>query len=112
MAESSCEVYEDDRANPRALAEGRYSLLTVKATDTPSAYTLTAGQRAENAYPGQPAKRRLTFRLRGVDAPGAITLSAPGAKSRAIKGRYDEATRTLTIDLPASRLPLTLTVEK
>ncbi len=112
VAESSCEVYEDDRANPRALAEGRYSLLTVKATDTPSAYTLTAGQRAENAYPGQPAKRRLTFRLRGVDAPGAITLSAPGAKSRAIKGRYDEATRTLTIDLPASRLPLTLTVEK
>lgn len=99
-------VYEDDRADPRALEEGRHALLKVDAADTPEAYTLSVS--AEGSYPGMPSKRRLTFVVHNIDAPASVRLS----DGRELKGDYSPATRSLTVALPPSTLPLTLTVGK
>ncbi len=106
VADSECTLYEDDRANPRAIEEGKYALLRVDASNTPEAYTLKVS--AEGAYPGMPAKRRLTFVIHNIDAPRSILLP----DGRSLKGDYSEATRTLTVTLPPSPLPQTLTIRR
>lgn len=106
VADSECTLYEDDRANPRAIEEGKYALLRVDASNTPEAYTLKVS--AEGVYPGMPAKRRLTFVIHNIDAPGAILLP----DGRSLKGDYSDATRTLTVTLPQSPLPQTLTIRR
>ncbi len=138
VADSRCEIYEDDRSDPRSLPEGRYALLTVSASNTPEAYTFTVSatpgapnetpntakeapvtsrnrnvgwsepKASGSPYPGCPAKRRLTFVLHNVDAPASVSLSG----GRALKGDYTPSTRTLSVALPSSTLPLTLIIRK
>ena len=62
---------------------------------------------SEGSYEGMPARRGLTFVLPGFDAPKSVTVNGTP-----LKYSYDKAARTLTVDVPAAELPLSVIVDK
>lgn len=106
VTSSQCEIYEDDLRSPSALADGRYALIDVRAVNTLRGLTFSVSA-PKGSYPGMPAKREFTFVVHNADRPASVT--SPTAK---VRSSYNEATRTLTVTVTPTALPLDVIVAK
>lgn len=102
---TSYTLFEDDRNSAQSLAKQQYTLLNINAENTAKTITLTVASNGMT-YPGMPEKREITFVIHNVAKPAKVVCPVK------LRQSYDKATRTLTIKVSATTLPLTLTVNK
>lgn len=103
--ETSYTLFEDDRTSRSSLPAGKFALLNVSANNMAASTVISV--MSEGSYEGMPAQRELTFVLHGFDAPKSVTVNGTP-----LKYSYDKAARTLTVDVPAAELPLSVIVDK
>lgn len=107
--ESSGIIYEDDHANPKALEQNQYALLTLNGSEANGKISISAALQGD--YPGMPLNRNLKFTIYRVSAKPAV-VKVNGKKLSNRKWSYDATTGALNFstDWQTSN-PMLVTVE-
>jgi oligosaccharide 4-alpha-D-glucosyltransferase len=107
--ETSGMIYEDDHANPKALEQNQYAIMTLNGIDNNGKTEITATMQGN--YPGMPDSRNLTFTVYRVNnKPGSVVIN--GKKLSARKWDYNAGTKSLSFSTNwQSSKPMHITVE-
>ncbi len=104
-------LYEDEGVG-FGYQKGIAARTPMRWTEASQTSTLTVGK-PRGDYPGDPAARRYSIRVSGVDRPTQITVASASARRTITDFDYDEAARLLIVDTPAltTRRPATVTLD-
>jgi hypothetical protein len=97
-ADGRFSLYEDEGVG-FGYERSRYARTPLRWDEAAGAATLQI-RRAHGHYPGEPAGRRYSVRIAGVDKPSEVTIGSGGGRPRAADVSYDESARLLTVETP------------
>lgn len=107
--ESSNIIYEDDHANPKALEQNQYAIVTLNGREVNGKISISATLKGN--YPGIPKSRNMKFTVyRVIAKPSSVTVN--GKKLSSNKWSYDATSHTLNFSTHwLTSTPMLVTVE-
>lgn len=113
--ESRYVLYDDDRTSPTSLADDNYMLTTFTGRSGAAGTVITVEcDKDPNLIDWMPASRNMTFRIEcQTRSPRSVSVETEGVTTPLAKGtwKYDPKARTVSVTVPFTGKPLTLTVK-
>lgn len=113
--ESLYVLYDDDRTSPTSLTDDNYMLTTFTGRSDAAGTVITVEcDKDPNLIDWMPASRNMTFRIEcQTRSPRSVSVETEGVTTPLAKGtwKYDPKGRTVSVTVPFTGKPLTLTVK-